>query len=321
MNTQKIKNKLKRGLPAAALPLLLLPSGGCFTGIEGTKRIDISREDRKLMVKTPEDTFLNQIGKTYLKNWKPGKVFIVSDNRLPLLFDQPPAGKFPEDTSGMTGRHLRYAGLDSRKRPDGSLEGVILLSDVTKVYRLPVGKEPERMMDEVTGHDLPMLIDADAVARADRLMTGKELWIKTSLWYDLSGNRISGRKFVPLTVARVEPGTMVFPLRVVLKDTDGNLSVQYMNMGDGTHESRSFAKLFSLTDPRRNYPAISEEHWKLIQEGRIETGMTKEECRLSLGNPTNVDSGHDHNSAIDIWQYDNGLFLRFEDGLLVTLLK
>ena len=47
-------------------------------------------------------------------------------------------------------------------------------------------------------------------------------------------------------------------------------------------------------------------------------GMTKEECKLSLGNPTDVNSGHDWNSTIDFWQYPNGSYLRFQDGLLVS---
>lgn len=308
---------MKRGLPAAALPLLLLPCAGCFTGVEGTKRINISREDRKLLVKTAEDTFLNIIGKSLLKEWQPGKIFVVSDSRLPLLFDNPPTN----DTAVTVGCQLRYAGLATRPRPDGSHEGIILFSDGETIYRLPSGKSPDNMANEITGNDLPMLIDADAVSRADRIMTGKTLWIRTSLWYDQEGNRFHGLKFVPLTVVRIEPGTMVFPLRVMLTDAKGNLSVQYMNMGDGNHESRSFAKLFSLTDPRKNYPGISDEHWRLIQEGKVEPGMTKEECRLSIGSPTNVDSGHDYSSTIDIWQYDNGLFLRFRDGLLVDLLR
>ena len=46
--------------------------------------------------------------------------------------------------------------------------------------------------------------------------------------------------------------------------------------------------------------------------------MTKEECKLSLGNPTDVNSGHDWNSTIDFWQYPNGSYLRFQDGLLVS---
>ena len=46
--------------------------------------------------------------------------------------------------------------------------------------------------------------------------------------------------------------------------------------------------------------------WEMICAGKVREGMTKEECRLSLGNPDDVDSGHDWNSTLDIWRYENG---------------
>ena len=123
-------------------------------------------------------------------------------------------------------------------------------------------------------------ITDDMVKDADRLLTGRKLWIRTALWYDIDGNRMAGRKFIPVTVERVEPGTMVFPLRLTLSDESGLTFIQYMNIGNGSNESRSFAKLFRLSDPRTSYPAISDENWALIQKGKIRLGMTKEECRL-----------------------------------------
>ena len=90
-----------------------------------------------------------------------------------------------------------------------------------------------------------------------------------------------------------------------------------MNAGGAGNESRTFQNLFSLADPKIKFPGIQDEVWSLIQLGKVRPGMTKEECKLSLGNPSDVNSGHDWNSTIDLWQYTNGTFLRFQDGVLL----
>lgn len=314
------KSSGRAALFFASLPLMLMLAG-CFTGIESTQKINITREDRKLLTLTEEDTFLNKIHGQPLAEWNTGKQFIVSDGRISLLFDRSGGYHEHSDTSGMTGRHLAFKGISHRRLPDASEETVLLLSDETNEFRLPTGKSPLESRYGVQSSDIPMLIDLDMVKDADRLLTGRKLWIRTALWYDIDGNRMAGRKFIPVTVERVEPGTMVFPLRLTLSDESGLTFIQYMNIGNGSNESRSFAKLFRLSDPRTSYPAISDENWALIQKGKIRLGMTKEECRLSLGNPTSTDSGHDYSSTIDIWKYEDGTFLRFQDGLLIDLMK
>lgn len=314
------KSSGRTALFFASLPLMLMLAG-CFTGIESTQKINITREDRKLLTLTEEDTFLNKIHGQPLAEWNIGKQFIVSDGRISLLLDRSGGYHEHSDTSGMTGRHLAFKGISHRRLPDASEETVLLLSDEKNEFRLPTGKSPLESRYGVQSSDIPMLIDLDMVKDADRLLTGRKLWIRTALWYDIDGNRMAGRKFIPVTVERVEPGTMVFPLRLTLSDESGLIFIQYMNIGNGSNESRSFAKLFRLSDPRTSYPAISDENWALIQKGKIRLGMTKEECRLSLGNPTSTDSGHDYSSTIDIWKYEDGTFLRFQDGLLIDLMK
>ena len=314
------KSSGRAALFFASLPLMLMLAG-CFTGIESTQKINITREDRKLLTLTEEDTFLNKIHGQPLAEWNTGKQFIVSDGRISLLFDRSGGYHEHSDTSGMTGRHLAFKGISHRRLPDASEETVLLLSDEKNEFRLPTGKSPLESRYGVQSSDIPMLIDLDMVKDADRRHTDRKLWIRTGLWYDIDGNRIAGRKVNPVTVQRVEPGTMVFPLRLTLSDESGLIFIQYMNIGNGSNESRSFAKLFRLSDPRTSYPAISDENWALIQKGKIRLGMTKEECRLSLGNPTSTDSGHDYSSTIDIWKYEDGTFLRFQDGLLIDLMK
>jgi hypothetical protein len=80
---------------------------------------------------------------------------------------------------------------------------------------------------------------------------------------------------------------------------------------------RSFSNLFSFTDPRRNYPNITDEYWQLITSGTVTTGMTRDECRLALGAPKDVDRQTGYSSVHEMWGYENGIYLIFEDGILV----
>lgn len=116
------------------------------------------------------------------------------------------------------------------------------------------------------------------------------------------------------------PGDMVFPLAVHFHDASSRPAMLLMNLpeasGSGV-ESRSFRNLFTLSDPKEKYPSILPEIWDAICDGHVRNGMTKDECRLAIGNPADSQSGHDWNSTIDIWSYPDGTFLRFQDGILV----
>ena len=178
------------------------------------------------------------------------------------------------------------------------------------------GKSPDTAATTVMSDQIPMLIDLDMVDRAKEMLVGLHLWTRSPLWYDEDGNRIDGRKFVPVTVIDVRPGNISFPIRLKFEDDKGKEAWAYMNLGNSHADSRSFANLFSLSDIRSRYPGISDEVWDLICRGKVRYGMTKLECKLSLGNPTEVDTGHDWNQTLDLWHYPDGQILYFEDGLL-----
>ena len=166
-----------------------------------------------------------------------------------------------------------------------------------------------------------MMIDEKMIDYTRTLLMGKQLWTRSPLWYDEEGNRIPGRKFVPVTIEDVEAGTLVFPVKLKFIADDGSHAWMLMNFGNSTAESRAFANLFYLSDYRKNFPNITDEVWNLICRGEIEAGMTKTECNLSLGNPSEVDAGHDYSQTLDLWHYPNGTVLWFEDGILTRFRK
>lgn len=302
-------------LPGVLLTLTLLFLTSCFTGIENTKKIELTRQDKKQLVRTQEELFLSEFDGRRLDSWNPGDRFLISDPRIALVFENVPG--MSVNNKSLTGRHLTYIGKDSRLRPDRTEEVMLVFRDSITTFRYPTGMSPEKADSSLNSTRLPMLIDLETVDRIRDKMKGKELWTKTQLWYDLNGERITGRKFVLVEISDVLPGSPLFPIKILFKDEEGENRMMWMNYGSSSSDSRKFPVLFSLTDRKKEYPSISDEHWSMIQRGEVTEGMTKVECRLALGNPSDVATGHTHSETLDLWQYSDGSFLRFADGVLV----
>ena len=77
-----------------------------------------------------------------------------------------------------------------------------------------------------------------------------------------------------------------------------------------------FDALFVAMDPHQAYPEIGDEMWKHITRSELVEGMTKEECRLSVGSPRRINEVPDQGGMREYWYYDGGSYLYFVDGLL-----
>lgn len=290
---------------------------GCSTGIESTKTITPTRHERREFLTTPEDTVMNSIRLTPLGEWRKGRPFLVTDNKALLIYDSNEAVSLSGATPHILGHVFRFSHTSERLTPGGKHERLIVFNDSLNTFTLAAGKTPAEADTSFSPLDTPMLIDLETVEQAAQLLTGKKLWTRSPLRYDASGEKINGRRFVPVTIIDVQPGDLVFPLHLTVEETDGSHSIMYMSISNTGLESRTFPSLFFLSDPKSRYPSIHQDVWELIQQGRVRVGMTKDECRLSLGNPNDVNSGHDWSNTIDIWSYKDGAFLRFQDGLLI----
>lgn len=317
---------------AVVLPLALaFFLSGCFTGIESTKKIEITGQDRRLLEPSPEEMLLSEVSGTPLSKWKKGKAFIVTDTRAGMVLSSDAAGD-----SLQSGDLLLFESVAPVSMPDGREYALLQWSTPAgQRYSYNTGKEFQEATDGITSDRIPLIVDADMVSQADSILAGRFLWNKSTMAYRPDGERISILKFTKLKIDSVTAGQSYFPLKVWTSlPTEAVLS--RMNVGTATDtiplyffldfnsslaESRPLPRLFSLSDPRLSYPAVSESVWEAIRHGKVVRGMTKEECRLSLGNPSDANSGHDYNSTIDIWQYPDGTFLRFIDGLLDSFRK
>lgn len=298
-----------------AIMTVCISFSSCFTGVEGTKKITLSRDDRKAIRPSEEELFFSGINPIPLEKWEKGHPFIAADNKVSMIFDQ--QGMNPDsDASNLGGETFLYDGYFSRITPDGSKNAVILFRRTDTVYAYDSGKPAEEAPLSILSDQIPMMIDATMVSSARELLKGKLLWTRSPLWYNDQGERIPGKKYVAVTVSDVSAGNISFPLKVKFRDESGKSAYMFMNFGNSGSESRSFPNLFSLSDIRKRYQEIHPEVWELICDGKVRAGMTKEECRLSLGNPAEVSSGHDYSQTLDLWHYSDGSVLWFEDGIL-----
>lgn len=293
--------------------LAMLSSAACSTGIESTKTIKMNKDDIRQMSKTEEQIFAEQIKGQTLKDWKPGKRFLAMSDRTLYVFD--PIASTPADGDSMLGDTLLFADVQSRLNPDLKDECVILYSDGKQMYHYSTGKSMETAMSEIDSSKLPLLSDLDLIDIWREKLNGKTLWTKSNLWYDKDNHRKDGLKFAKVEVIDILPSTDEFPLNVKISH-NGEISYIHMNYTSDKADSRNFAAVFSMRDPKSKYPQISDENWKHIQAGKVGLGMTKDECRLAIGNPDEVQSGHSTSETLDIWQYSNGSYLFFNDGLL-----
>lgn len=299
---------------------LILSCGlsSCFTGIESTKKINLSRDDKKLAELTPEERYMQKIESSPLKDWEEGKPFLITDDKAMMVI-VPKEGLVPYAPESLKNRTLLFKGVESKMNMAGQLTVELLFSDGVYIYSYDTGKEFDDAMENFRSDYIPMAIDLEMVDQASKLLMGKKLWSRTNLWYDSNGNRIDGKKYVEVIISEVTPGNMIFPLFVKFISENNEEAAVFMNFGNADTESRSFHNIFSLNDIRKHYPGIDKETWEYISQGKVKEGMTKEECKLSIGNPNDIKSGHDYSQTLDIWGYDNGRVLWFEDGRLVKI--
>ncbi len=300
------------------LVVLCLLTASCSTGIEGTKRVTPNRDDRRLLRRTPEELLIDSISATPLSRWYAGKEFLITDNKASLIYNVSDSEGNRTHNDSLAGRKVAFVGISSVTNPAGKNIALIQFRDIENNNLVTYSSS--RDVDDagsMNWNDFPMLVDLELVNEFRKVLSGRKLWIRTPLWYDHNAKPVSGTKFTPVVITDVLPGNAVFPLSVAFKSGETSACVP-MNISDGksSYTSRSFPSLFYLNDPKDAHPNISDDVWNLICNGRLAIGMTKEECKLSIGNPQEVENGHNWDVVVDYWRYENGTYLLFVDDRL-----
>lgn len=284
----------------------------CFTGIESTPRITDKDVTRRHVVTTDEDRFLADIARQPLTAWQPGKSFYVTDPKISLALE-------PGAPEAATGTELRYLGSRGVTSVTGGEDTELMFAfpeGGEAVYRISAS-QPK--LEKRSAVPIPFTIEMSMVDSVRSRLVGRDLYVRTSLWYDSVGNPFTGLKYIPVKVREVLPGNAVYPVKVIFSaDVDGRPAVasMFMSVGDSVHSARNFSSLFSFTDPRVRYPMITDANWDRIVHGRVAPEMTRDECRLALGSPSRIDRYQGTSAYGERWTYENGVYLIFFDGIL-----
>lgn len=285
---------------------------GCFTGIETTGKINLSKKDLETVKPTEEDNLLSDITYESIKDWTAGKLFLVTDDKFSILVHGSGNNKLGK------GDTIIFKRADSAISAGGGETTEILFDTKYGEVVFPIERDFLTAANNFTSSDLALTVDLDIVEQVGKKLKGRTVWTRSALWYDDSLSYKRGKKFFKVSIKDIRPGNSFFPLLVSFQGEDGEKGQFLMNLGYSGNESRNFSKLFSLSDPKDNYRNISKEHWTAIQNEQLRIGMTKEECKLSIGNPSDVDAGHNYSNTVEIWQYPDGSMLQFVDGLLIN---
>lgn len=305
--TRNLTIKVKSIQKYLTIFLLSLTVTGCFTGIESTPRITARDVKRQRATETPEMTYTASISGDRVALWSPGKQFLVNPGKISFALS--PIDKAdmlqPGDTLTFAGRRA----VTSMTGNDDTLFMLLTQQGDTLNYRFT---EQPAVVDTLSSLEIPFLIEASIIDKADSLMSGNDYYITTPVWFNDNDENIAGRKLVKVHVTEVTRGNGTYPLAIHFTDSNGNKSKVFMSLGTSARATRNFDKLFSLTDPRQRYKDIKDDVWECITRSSVKTDMTREECRLALGNPREVIRGH----YLERWSYDNGMNLIFDDGYL-----
>ena len=292
--------------------LMAVGMSACFTGIESTPKITAKDVKRENIPVRPEDSFLDDIKAEPFSSWTSGKSFYVTDNKFGSLLLPDPA----TDLSRLGGSVIRY--VDNRKVSDLTGNTVYELHFLTENCRKISYRTTQTasMIDKTGNAGIPFLIDMDVVESVRNRLLGQKYYVITSSWYDLDLKSEHGRKFVPVTIESVDPGNNVYSVILTARDDRDTRFKLFLSVGNDLKSLRHFGSLFSFKNPKDLYPLITDGTWNNIINGKVAENMTKDECRLALGAPDNVDRRAGYSALHEIWTYAGGVYLVFEDGLL-----
>lgn len=286
----------------------------CFTGIESTPRITAKDVERNVPVVNEEAELEKHLHAPVVTQWNRGRRFLITDPKISLIFEKEPAIASGEilvfdgitaETS-ITGDTISVLGF--HREGNAASEGLL---------RYKVGVAPGSLSPSFT---LPMSVDLDMVSAAGRVLTGNRYYITSPLRVDRTMTPAKGgRRYVAVTVDNVAPGNADYPLRLDITDDQGNKSSVAMTTGISRSSTRNFDKIFTLSDPRVRYQAITDATWENIVNSRVAPGMTPMECHLAIGTPRDIRKWHNGGCFFESWTCDDGRYLVFVDGFLAEI--
>lgn len=168
------------------------------------------------------------------------------------------------------------------------------------------------------------------IVTAQRLFVGKTVWYRSTqlVSYDGATEEFSHttlKKWSPVEIVGVEPEASyeIGNAIVLLRSTEGEhgfaaVVLSGTNVAEGLRKNNQFLDKFLLEDPRVTHN-WSRAVWNTIERESVSIGMSKEQVRMSWGEPEDVNSTTTALGRTEQWVYPGSKYLYFRDGKLTTI--
>lgn len=186
------------------------------------------------------------------------------------------------------------------------------------------------LRDAKVGNSIEGIAYLEDVDTAKKMLLGKTLYSMVDIGYhDTENGKMRAskiKKFAPYIVQSIGVGNSECPVKIIAKNTDGK-EIAFLVAFSGINKPYGnflwgngyFYDVFMFSNPRLRYKNISAPIWNLIMNGKVQRGMTKEQCRLSWGNPEKVNVTTASFGTHEQWVYYGDRYLYFENGKLTAI--
>ncbi len=156
-----------------------------------------------------------------------------------------------------------------------------------------------------------------AIDSAKIAYVGKDIWLteRDVTFRRVADNaRLDGevKMFSKFRIKDVRPSYIENePTRLILQDAKGDSltlrkSIMYSDFP------------FSFSDPKAGHK-WSKKVWDAIENGEVYVGLTKEQARMSWGEPEKINTTTTKRGSTEQWVYKSGSYLYFDGNLLTTI--
>ena len=164
------------------------------------------------------------------------------------------------------------------------------------------------------------------VDKARKLLIGKTVYSKEGLAFIDTNDIITSipiKRLSPYKIKNIGVGTDSEPVKIILENPEGN-DFFYTVFLSGTNTSkismaRPFSYYFYFSNPKDQYPNMSQVNWNLVTKGKVKIGWDKKLCKLSWGEPEKINTTKGSFGTHVQWVYPDESYLYFENGKLTAI--
>ena len=165
---------------------------------------------------------------------------------------------------------------------------------------------------------LTVLQDAIYIQEIDKF---KDKYLNSYLYANFP---IGGIKFQKVKITEIGAGTVLFPIRAIVKTETGDVVTKDFNTC-GTNvvpkiavERTRFEKYFFSQNPKAKYN-IPDEKWNLIVQSKIGVGFNKTELILAWDEPIKINSTLMNNAKSEQYVYKDNQYVYLTNNIVTSI--